>query len=152
MIAVLRKIRDLLELKQRILYYNSMIKPIMGCVSEIWTQCDEGCLGLVLKLQKRVGSVILNEDLRTPSVELFNRLKCLPFCEDVKIAKCILTDKKDHGQVPTYITNMLRSNSEGHTRRTRYNNFNFLCPKYHNEKEVAGHLRFLCQSFGIVSH
>ena len=134
-IAVLRKITDLLPLKQRILYYNSMIKPIMSYISVIWTQCDHGSLGRVLKLQKRAARVILNEDLRTPSVELFNRFKWSPFYEDAKISKCSLAYKKVHGQVPTYISNMLKSNSEGHTRRTRYYICNFLCPKYQHETE-----------------
>ena len=115
----MRKIRDLLPLKQRILYYNSMIKPIMSYVNAIWTQCDHGSLGRVLKLQKKAARVILNEDLGTPSVELFRRLKWLPFYENAKISKCILAYKKVHGQVPTYISNMLKSTSEGHTRRTR---------------------------------
>ena len=61
-----------------------MIKPIMSYVNVIWTQCDQGSLGRVLKLLKRAARVILNKDLRIPSVELFNRLKWLPFDEDAK--------------------------------------------------------------------
>ena len=124
----------------------------MSYVSVIWTQWDQGSLGRVLKLQKRAASVVLDEDLRIPSVKLFNRLKWLPFYEDAKIAKCVLAYKKVYGQVPTYISSMLKSNSEGHTRRTRYSNFNFLCQKYQHEIKVARRLRFLCQSFEIVSH
>jgi len=81
-IGILKKIRSLLPHKQRILYYNSMIKPVFDYVNVIWTTCNKDNLGRVLKLQKRAARIILNAVRRAPSVPLFNCLKWLPFYED----------------------------------------------------------------------
>ena len=85
--GLLRKIRRIMPLKQRIIYYNSMIKPVLGYVNVIWTTCNKDNLGRVLKLQKRAARVILKTDTMTPSVPLFNRLKWLPFYEEAKVTR-----------------------------------------------------------------
>ena len=54
-IALLRKIRVYLPLRQRLLYYNSIIHPIIRYVSVIWSCCDKESLNRVLKLQKKGG-------------------------------------------------------------------------------------------------
>ena len=51
-IGIPKKIRSMLPHKQRILYYNSMIKPVFDYVNVIWTTCNKDNLGRVLKLQK----------------------------------------------------------------------------------------------------
>ena len=61
-IGILKKIRSMLPHKQRILYYNSMIKPVFDYVNVIWTTCNKDNLGRVLKLQKRAARIILNAD------------------------------------------------------------------------------------------
>ena len=50
-IAVFKKIRCFMPLKQRMLYYNSMIKQVMLYGSSIWTSCTIDSLTKVLKLQ-----------------------------------------------------------------------------------------------------
>ena len=50
-IAVLKKIRCFMPLKQRMLYYNSMIKQVMLYGSSIWTSCTIDSLTKVLQLQ-----------------------------------------------------------------------------------------------------
>ena len=67
-----------LPLKQRLLYYNALIRPVINYASVLWTNCDKEYLGKVLKLQKRAARVILNAPPPplAPSVPLFNRLKC----------------------------------------------------------------------------
>ena len=52
-VGILRKIRTYVPFKQRMLFYDSMIRPVMNYVSVIWTSCDQESLGRVLKLQKR---------------------------------------------------------------------------------------------------
>ena len=109
-IGILRKIRTYLPLKQRILYYNSMIKPVMNYVNVIWSNCDQESLGRVLKLQKRAARVILNANFDASSVELFNKLKWLPFYEEAKIRKCCIVYKRRIEDVPSYLINLLQFN------------------------------------------
>ena len=59
-IGLLKKIMNYLPLKQRLLYYNALIRPVINYASVLWTNCDKESLGRVLKLQKRAARVILN--------------------------------------------------------------------------------------------
>ena len=93
-IGVLKKIRNYLPYKQRILYYNAIIRPIVNYVNVTWTICDKKNLGRVLKLQKRAARMIFNAHFQAPSVPLFTRLKLLPFYEDANIAKCKIAKKE----------------------------------------------------------
>lgn len=151
-IAILKKIRSCLPLKQRLLYYNAMIRPIMDYVNVIWTSCDNESLGRILKLQKRAARVILNTDYKTPSVQLFNKLKWLPFYEEAKLAKCCLAYKRINNQVPIYIKDMLMLNSERHTRNTRYGNINLVSPKFIRKTEGGRTFTVTtCQAWNALS-
>ena len=61
-IALLRKIRVYLPLRQRLLHYNSIIHPIITYASVVWSCCHKESLNRVLKLQKRAARVILSVD------------------------------------------------------------------------------------------
>ena len=87
-IGVLKTIRSCLPTKQRLLYYNTMIRSVLHYVSSIWTSCDKENLSRVFKLQKRATRVVSDANNQASSVKLFNRLKWLPFYERVKIVKC----------------------------------------------------------------
>ena len=84
-IGILRKIRSILLLKQRIMYNNVIRIMYNKDVNVIWTMCNKDSLGRVLQLQKRAAQVILKADTTSPSVLLFNRLKWLPFYEETKV-------------------------------------------------------------------
>ena len=71
-IGVLNKIKSCLPVKQRILYYNALIRSLMSYVSVVWHTCSKQDLGKVFLLQKRAGRVILDAKPRTSSVTLFN--------------------------------------------------------------------------------
>ena len=59
-IGLLKKITNHLPLKQRLLYYNALIRPVINYTSVLRTNCDKESLERVLKLQKRLARVILN--------------------------------------------------------------------------------------------
>ena len=107
-IGVLKKIRSCLPTKQRLLYYNTMIRSVLHYVSSIWTSCDKENLSRVFKLQKRAARVISDANNQASSVKLFNSLQWLPFYEEVKIAKCCVAHKRNKGEVPLYIEDSLR--------------------------------------------
>ena len=64
--GLLKKIMNYLPLKQRLLYYNALIRPVINYASVLWTNCDKESLGRVLKLQKRAARVILNAPHQAP--------------------------------------------------------------------------------------
>ena len=53
----------------------------------------------------------------------------------MKIAKCCVAYKRIKGEVPLYIEDSLRLNSQQHSRVTRYSNINFICPKFNRVTE-----------------
>ena len=132
---MLKKIRSCLPTKQRLLYYNTMIRSVLHYVSSIWTSCDKENLSRVFKLQKRAARVISDANNQASSVKLFNSLQWLPFYEEVKIAKCCVAYKRIKGEVPLYIEDSLRLNKQQHSRVTRYRNINFICPKFNRVTE-----------------
>ena len=80
------KIRSCLPTKQRLLYYNTMIRSVLHYVSSIWTSFDKENLSRVFKLQKRTARVISDANDQASSVKLFNSLQWLPFtCSSVII-------------------------------------------------------------------
>ena len=102
-IGVLKKIRSCLPTKQRLSYYNSMIRSVLHYVSSIWNSCHKENLSRVLKLQKRAARVISDANNQASSVKLFNSLQWLPLSEEEKIAKYCVAHKRIKGEVPLYI-------------------------------------------------
>ena len=115
-IAVLSKIKRCLPHRERIIYYNAMIKP-------------------VLKLQKKAARVILDMDTSARSVDMFKQLHWIPYYDEVKIFEATIAYKRINSESPGYLTNMLKLNSSVNNRVTRYSNLNFLCPKYKRKTE-----------------
>ena len=121
----------MLQHKQRILYYNSIIKSVFDYVNVIWTtNCNKDNHVRVLLLQKIAARIILNANRTAPSVPLFNCLKWLPFYEDAKVTRCVIAYKRILGFLPSYLKESLRLNSSMHGRHTRYSNYNLLCPSF----------------------
>ena len=135
-IGILNKIKFCLPLKQRIIFYNAMIKPVITYANVVWHNCSsKDNLHKVLRLQKRAARVILNAEPRSPSVQLFNRLGWVPFYIESRIAQCTLAYKRSWGMVPSYLKDCLKKISEYHSRSTRYCNLNFLCPNVKRKTE-----------------
>ena len=61
-----------LPTRQRLLYYNTMIRSVLHYVSSIWTSCDKENLSCVFKLQKRAARVISDANNQASSVKLFS--------------------------------------------------------------------------------
>ena len=87
-IAILRKIRGYLPLRQCALYYNAIICPAMEYANVIWSSCDKELLNRVLKLQTHAARTILFIADHQASSVAFNKLCWIPFYEQCKIDKC----------------------------------------------------------------
>ena len=102
-IVLFRKIRVYQPLRLRLLYYNTRIHPMITYASVTWSCCDKESLNRVFKLQKSVARGILSADRDSPSVQLFNKLQWIPFCEENKISCCSLIFKIIQGTLPNYL-------------------------------------------------
>jgi hypothetical protein len=86
-------------------------------------------------MQKRAACIILEAHRTTRTVTMFNNLNWIPFYNEAYINRCALAYKKVNGILPNYINASLRTNSDAHSRNTRYCNLNLLCPLYRNTSE-----------------
>ena len=98
-IAVLSKMKRCLPHRERIIYFNAMIKPVIlyGSSKEI--------LNRVLKLRKRAAWVILDMDTSARSVDMFKQLDWIPYYDEVKIFKATVAYKRINSESPGYLTN-----------------------------------------------
>ena len=78
-IGILKRIKCCLPLKHQLIFYNTMIRPVIDYVNVVWKRCDNHYLNHVLKLQKRAARVILDADCQASSVKLFNKRNWIPF-------------------------------------------------------------------------
>jgi hypothetical protein len=134
-IGTLKRIRGCLPMHQRLLYYNHVIKPIMMYSSAVCTNCRKDYMDMVFQLQKRAARVILDAPYMSLTIQLFNRLKWLPFYEQSKVNKAVFAFKSINGKTAPYLRETLKLNCEQHCRNTRYAEVNFICPKYKRETE-----------------
>ena len=130
-IGVLSKITTFLSLKQQLLFYNAIIRPVMSYADVIWPSCDKEPLYRVLKLQRRAARIILYANRLAPSVTLFYKLGWIPFHEQSKIKKRAIFYKRVNGSL---LMNTTINNTQ-HNRSTRYANYNSICPYYKRESE-----------------
>ena len=86
---LLKKIKPFLSLKERKLFYSSMIMPVLAYGSVIWGDFYVGITERLLKQQKRAARIILDvkKPTDTPSPDLFAKLNWLSF------DKCIILQR-----------------------------------------------------------
>ena len=93
-IGLLHSIRDYLSLKERIQFYNAIIKSVLMYGGLIWSSTTRENLRRVFKLQKRAARVILDTKIHEErTVTLFNKLNWLPFDDELKLNKCTMVFK-----------------------------------------------------------
>lgn len=137
--------RVYLPLKQRLLYYTSIIHRLITYAIVIWSCCDKESLNRVLKLQKRAARVVLSVHRGSISVQLLNKLNWIPFYEENKIRCFSLIFKLIQVILPNYLIKHFTVNSKVHSRNTRYAKFNFVFLKYIREIEGGKSLVRACK-------
>ena len=111
-LGLLCHISPYLKKKQRIIYFNAIIKPLMMYASQVWTSCNKEALKRVLRMQKWAARIIW-------TVTLFNNLSWIPFYNKTYIKQCELAYKWINGTLPNYLNASLRKNSDAHSRTPR---------------------------------
>ena len=103
---LLKHIQHFLPKDTRILFYNFYIKPYLEYCCSIWGNCSKENINIIVKLQKRAARIILDADFFTPSANLFNELKWIPFSDIVKYHQVSLVYKCIHKISPEYLHDM----------------------------------------------
>ena len=134
-IGLFKKIKSFLPYNERLTYYTATIKPVIMYGSAVWTLTSKSNIETIFKLQKRAARLILDADCKSRSLPLFNQLKWIPFYEESKINRLSLLLKRIYGNVPSYLTDILKLNSSNHDKSLRHSNLNISCPKYKRQTE-----------------
>lgn len=87
------KIKKYLDIKCRILFFNSYILPIFDYCCTIWGNCNDEGIQRITKFQKRAARIILDAPFLTPTEELFENLNWLTFQDRVLYHKLTLVYK-----------------------------------------------------------
>ena len=92
---------------------------------------------IIFRLQKRAARIILDANLRSRSLPLFNTWNWLPFFKDAFVNRCTLTLKRTLGKALEYLKSMFQLHSDIHSDNwnTRFSKLNLGCPIYNNSTE-----------------
>ena len=135
-IGLLRHISPYLKQKQRLVYYQAVVKPVMLYVCSVWSLCSNKSLERVFQMQKHAARIILGAEYMTRMVMMFNKLNWIPYYNEAYINRCGIAFKRINDDTqPNYMTEMLRTNSAVHTQNTRYCKLNFICPHYNKASD-----------------
>ena len=102
-----RKIKKYLPLETRITYYDYYVKPLIEYCSSAWGICSKENQTKIIKIQKKTARLILEAPPLTPSKQMFQQLKLLPFNEVVKFKQVMV-----NSNAPQYIQTMFTNNKE----------------------------------------
>ena len=105
-----------------------MIKPIMLYGSTVRSTCSQENLTRVFRMQKRAVRVILSADTWERSSTMFQKLNWLPLQDEINVLKCVLIFKRQIGQCPEYMVDLLVRYADINGRAGRYSNTNLICP------------------------
>ena len=112
-IGKLNRIKAYLPRAERILYCNSLIKPLILYCSVIWTSCcSHDNINRIFKLQKRCARIILDAQQRHSTLDLFNILGWVPYNIESDIKRCLIAYKRIMGTCPANIERIVRTKQQ----------------------------------------
>ena len=97
--------RQYLPLNERIVFYNTTIKPVFLDGGAVWSSSSKCNIRRIFRLQKRAARVILGLNKREQrTVTLFKRLD---WTDEINVNKLCLVYKCLNGQCPEYLCRRL---------------------------------------------
>jgi hypothetical protein len=123
---LLRRLKNYIPRKTRLLFYNSYVLPHMDYCATIWGNCLKNTKYQIVKMQKRAARLILDTSLDTPSSQMFKDLKWQIFPDRVNFHKAVLIYKSLNNLAPTYMKDLFQLNSEVHSYPLRCTDSNKL--------------------------
>ena len=135
-----RTIRKYLPLETRIKYYYYYVKPLIEYCSSVWGICSKENQTKIIKIQKKAARFILEAPPPTPSKQMFQQLKWLPFNEIVKFKQVSLVYKAVNGNAPQYIQTMFTNikDNSNYSLRSSANKKLFVPRTHHKSLSYTG--------------
>ena len=121
-IACLRQIKSCLDIKSRLLFYNSYFLPAINYCNVVWGCCGKGLTDRIFKLQKRILRMIYDDYVSNVDF-LLKRAGTLSVYQRIDYDTVILVFKCIYGNVPMYLSNMFIEKPQ--TRYSLRNNNSF---------------------------
>ena len=118
-LAMLKRVKPYVDVISLKLLYNCLIQSQIDYCSEVWGNRFSSHTDKITKLQKRAARMILNCNIHTPSKEIFQRMKWLPFNERVKYFKCVYVFKCVNNLSSDYYNDVFKEVSSMHDFNTR---------------------------------
>ena len=140
-IGILNRIRAYFPRTERILYYNSLIKPLTLYCSVTWiSSCSQDNFDQIFMLQERCARIMLDDEKYHGSVhvDLFKTLGRLAYYVETDIKRRLIAYKRISGACSDYRNDLLELNSGQHSRNTRGANRNILPTRYNRAKSGGG--------------
>ena len=107
-LCLLKRTEKFLSLKARILFYNSIIQPILDYGVVVWGSYNKWHVQDVVKLHKQCTRIILDKKWDTLLRTLLKELNFLPFDARLEYLQNILVFNALNNLAPYYIRAMLR--------------------------------------------
>ena len=113
------RIKQILSIPVRKLFYNAYILPHLDYSCTIWGNTATDSINSIVKFQRRAARLILDREFDALSAELFAELNWMTFPERVKFQKAIMMYKSMNNLMPRYIGQLFQHTNEIHNRNLR---------------------------------
>ena len=149
--AYLTEIKAYFPRTERILYYNSLIKPLTLYCSVTWiSSCSQDNFDQIFMLQERCARIMLDDEKYHGSVhvDLFKILGRLTYYVETEIKRRLIAYKRISGACSDYRNDLLELNSGQHSTNTRGAYRNIWPTRYNRAKSGGGGgTHILCDNF-----
>lgn len=108
-INLLKKIKYFLNRQSRMMFYNGYILPIMDYCCHIWGKENKGSVNKIIKLQLRVGKIILDLSQKSDPKTIMSELKILSFNQRCQYHAAVLVYKTLNNMSPNYMSELLKT-------------------------------------------
>ena len=116
---LLKNIAHFLSYEMKQLYYNAYIMSTLDYCCTVWGKTNTSVVNKLTKLQKRAARTILCKPIKTPTKELFNKLKWLSYSDRCKYHCALLVFKVLHNLAPEYLSQSLQfANNDNYSLRS----------------------------------
>jgi hypothetical protein len=137
LIACLRQIKHCMNIKSKILFYNSYFIPVLDYCIVVWGRCGKSLLDKLFRLQKRILRTVF-DDYISDAQNLLKKGNVMSIYDRVDYNTAVLVYKCIHGEAPAYLKNMFA------TRRIEHYNLRQQEGNLHVPKPRTSHFK---QSF-----
>lgn len=103
--------------KVRLLIYNSLVKPHLLYLIEIWGSAAKTNLQKLQVVQNRIIKILYNYDYLTPTEKVFNETKLLNISQLYTYTTCILIYKITHNMIHSQLTFTTKGTSSRYSCR-----------------------------------